>query len=131
SNACFNVVQGNLIGTDITGTNAAGCHGNGITLLNAPSNTVGGLTLAAANLITDNTGSGIAISGGAAQFNTVQGNFIGTDPSGTVALGNGNGGVNLTTISNNTVGGLAPGAGNTIAFNKGGGVAVSGGQCAI
>jgi hypothetical protein len=131
SNACFNLVQGNSIGTDSTGTNALGNNGNGITLWNAPSNTVGGLTLAAANVIVDNAGHGIALTGSAAQFNVVQGNFIGTDRSGALDLHNSKAGVRSLTVLNNLVGGLAPGSGNTIAFNRNGGVVVNGGQCAI
>jgi len=130
SNACFNRVQGNLLGTDITGIRGIG-GGNGIIIRDAASNTVGGLTLAAANVIAYQAGNGVAISGGAAQFNVVQGNFVGTDRSGTAALLNMNGGVKTTSAFKNTVGGLAPGAGNTIAFNKIGGVIVSDGQCAI
>jgi hypothetical protein len=129
--ACFNMVQGNWIGTDITGTNSAGTTGNGITIWNAPSNTVGGLTLAAANVIVANSLNGIAISGGAAQFNVVQGNFIGTDRSGTLSMFNAQSGVFSTNTFNNLIGGLVPGAGNTIAFNKVSGVVVGAGQCAI
>ena len=129
--AGFNVVQGNFIGTDITGTNAAKCNGNGITILNAPSNTIGGLTFSAANVIAYNNQNGIAISGLTAVYNSVQGNFIGTDLTGTLNLKNSQDGVITTTAINNTVGGLASGAGNTIAFNNAGGVVVSGGQCAI
>jgi hypothetical protein len=131
SSACFNLVQGNFIGTDITGTNAAKCNGNGITLFNAPSNTIGGLTFSAANVIAYNGQNGIAISGLTAVYNSVQGNFIGTDLTGTLNLKNNQDGVITTTAINNLVGGPAPGAGNTIAFNNAGGVVVSGGQCAI
>jgi hypothetical protein len=131
SSASFNLVQGDFIGTDITGTNAASCNGNGITIFNAPSNTIGGLTFSAANVIADNEQNGIAISGPTANYNTVQGNFIGTDQTGTLNLKNNQDGVITTTAINNLVGGLTPGAGNTIAFNNAGGVVVSGGQCAI
>jgi hypothetical protein len=131
SSASFNLVQGDFIGTDITGTNAASCNGNGITIFNAPSNTIGGLTFSAANVIADNNQNGIAISGPTANYNTVQGNFIGTDQTGTLNLENNQDGVITTTAINNLVGGLTPGAGNTIAFNNAGGVVVSRGQCAI
>ena len=131
SNACFNWVQGNFIGTDITGTNAAKCNGNGLTIFNAPSNSIGGLTFAAANVIGFNGGNGIAITGMNAQNNLVQGNFIGTDLTGTLNLKNHSAGVYLTGAYNNLVGGLASSAGNTIAFNNQLGVVVNGGQCAI
>ena len=54
----------------------------------------------------------------------IQGNLIGTDISGTVALGN----VNGITLgeANVIIGGTAVGAGNVIAFNEGSGIAVAG-----
>jgi hypothetical protein len=56
----------------------------------------------------------------------VAGNFIGTDSTGKVALGN-SVGVSIAG-SNNTVGGGASGAGNTIADNSSGGILVSAGS---
>ncbi len=72
------------------------------------------------------SGSGYAISLGVyagynASNNLVQGNLIGTDKTGTVALGNGS---TLIGGNNNTIGGTASGAGNTIAFSGGNGVEV-------
>jgi len=130
SKASLNVVQGNYFGTDITGTNAAKNSGDGITILNSSSNTIGGLTFTAGNVLSGNGGNGISITGPAAQFNLVQGNFIGCDQSGTVNLKNDDG-VLTTSSSNNTIGGLATGAGNVIAFNSSFGVVVNSGQCAI
>ena len=129
--AALNVVLGNFFGTDITGTNAAKNSVDGITILNSPSNMIGGLTLPAANVIGFNGGNGITITGTNAQNNLLQGNFIGTDLTGTLNLKNNLAGVYLTGAYNNLVGGLASGAGNTIAFNNQLGVVVNGGQCAI
>ena len=55
----------------------------------------------------------------------IQGNLIGTNASGSAALPNRDG-VDVY-ASNNTIGGTAPGAGNTIADNTGKGVVVAGG----
>ena len=57
--------------------------------------------------------------GAGASGNAFQGNFIGTDRQGTLHLGNQGNGVNLGS-SDNTVGGLSSGSGNTIAFNGSG-----------
>jgi hypothetical protein len=50
--------------------------------------------------------------------NTVEGNFIGTDPSGTQARGNGFAGVYLTTLSGSMIGGTSPCARNLISGNN-------------
>jgi hypothetical protein len=57
----------------------------------------------------------------------VQGNYVGTDNSGTAALANGAYGVSIAG-NNNTIGGTIPAASNSIAFNKSGGVQVSAGS---
>ena len=55
----------------------------------------------------------------------MQGNLIGTDPTGTLSLGNSGPGVGVGEgSSNNTIGGTTAGAGNVIAFNEGDGVVV-------
>ena len=119
-----NVVQGNLIGTDVSGTAALGNGGDGIAILNGSDNTVGGTTSAAANVISANGGSGVLISGASAMSNLISGNFIGTDLSATIHLGNAVDGVTIQDASNNTIGGTAAGAGNTIVFNGNDGVLV-------
>lgn len=55
----------------------------------------------------------------------IQGNRIGTDVTGTAALGN-LGGVSITGAMNNTIGGTAAAAANLIAFNGAEGVLVQG-----
>ena len=111
------MVQGNLIGTDASGT---GSIGDGIFAveIDAPNNTIGGVTTGAGNVISGNRNVGLFIDGVNALNNLVQGNFIGTDATGTVALGNSSEGVWIDG-SGNTVGGTAAGAGNTIAYNGG------------
>ena len=118
-----NLIQGNRIGTDITGTVAMGNKDDGILLIDEFSNTIGGTTASAANVISANGGDAIAFDDVYASGNLVEGNFIGTDVTGTQDLGNGGHGV-YAQVSNNTIGGTARGAGNTIAYNKLAGVAV-------
>src|SRR5262245_59560905 len=114
-----NTVQGNFIGTDVSGNVALGNTGAGIS--NDGCNAIiGGITLVARNLISANN-RGIAL--GDESNNLVQGNFIGTNRNGTVALPNPNEGISINGGSNNVVGGLitTPGAppGNLISGNGG------------
>ena len=77
-----NQVLGNFIGTDITGTLDLGNSQEGVRIENAPSNSIGGSTATDRNLISANH-TGVAITGPQALGNVVQGNFIGTDITGT------------------------------------------------
>ena len=54
----------------------------------------------------------------------IEGNFIGTALNGTDPLGNGGAGVQINEASDNSVGGLATGAGNRIANNGDNGITV-------
>jgi len=115
-----NMVQGNLIGTDVTGTASLGNTGRGVTM-NGTNNLVGGTTAGARNILSGNN-RGVDVFGGT--NHTIQGNFIGTDVTGTVSLSNPNVGVNLNTgVSNTAIGGLTttPGMppGNLISGNNG------------
>lgn len=115
-----NVIEGNFIGTDVTGTSALG-NSIGVDIFSGSNNNaVGGTAPAARNLISGNTSHGVLVAG---TGNRVQGNSIGTDLAGVAALGNTGRGVHVIG-GNNTVGGTVDGAGNTIAHNKGAGVFV-------
>jgi hypothetical protein len=123
--ASGNSVLGNFIGTDVTGTAALGNGADGVAVHDGASDTFIGNTAAGdGNVISANTANGVDIFGSGATVNRVEGNFIGTDVSGSTALGNGGNGVLITNSSNNTIGGTAPGAGNVIAFSGNDGVKV-------
>jgi hypothetical protein len=124
--AVFNVVQGNLIGTDATGTRVLGNGTEGINLDGgAAENTIGGTDASASNVLAGNGGDGVGLADPGTSANLIQGNSIGTDLSGTLALGNGANGVYFeNNASGNTVGGTVGGAANTIAFNTDDGVAM-------
>src|SRR5262249_13257845 len=83
------LVEGNYTGTDITGTTGLGRQvGIGVA---GNYNTIGGSTAGARNIISGNS-SGIVIHNGfPGPFfgNAIQGNYIGTDFSGTQAVPNG------------------------------------------
>ena len=120
-----NVVSGNYIGTDYSGTHRLEYQHIGVVLLGA-SNTIGGTTAGERNIISGNGGCGVDIYGTGADGNKVLGNYIGTDVNGTFSLRNGYGGVYIFYPRYNTIGGTAPGEGNIIAFNHGDGVQVDG-----
>jgi streptogramin lyase len=129
-----NVIQGNFIGTDVTGSQSrpngmAGPSDPGLLILNSPNNTIGGTTAAARNVISGNSSNGLDIEGRGSTGNLVEGNSVGTDAAGTGPVGNGGNGVWVGPGgSNNTIGGLAPGAGNTVADNAATGVVIAGGS---
>jgi titin len=122
-----NVVQGNLIGTDATGTVALPNGAQGVLIQGgATANVIGGTDAGAGNLISGNQGTGVEITGNGTTDNVVQGNFIGTDSTGTVALGNGGSGVRiLAGAGNNTIGGTTAEAGNLISGNGLDGVTIT------
>jgi hypothetical protein len=122
-----NRVEGNRLGVDGSGATALGNGGDGVSILGSSANTIGGTTAAARNVIGGNGGSGVSISseGSAATGNAAWGNTIGSDAEGAAAPGNGGYGVVILGASGNSVGGLIDGAGNAIALNGLGGVAVA------
>lgn len=114
--AAGNVIRGNFIGTDITGTAELGNNSAGI--IADSWTTIGGAAPGEGNVISANghlgeheapIGRQVWLTG---DHNTVLGNLIGTDLTGTIALGGSvSAGVEISG-SSNTVG--APGAGNVI-----------------
>ncbi|MFO0852207.1 MAG: hypothetical protein U0871_27135 [Gemmataceae bacterium] len=112
-----NTVQGNYIGTDITGMaplgNAGG--GGGVYLVSGNNDLIGGSTPGAGNVIANNSYRDVFVSGSSGKV-TIQGNYIGTDKTGTVPMGDPNSGyaVHLDHASNVTLGGTASSAGNVI-----------------
>ena len=120
-----NVVEGNFIGTDATGTHALGNGGAGVAVASgAQDNTVGGTTAAARNIFAASAGNGVIIggtgtNGATTSHNVVEGNFIGTDATGTVALGEGIAGVNIESgAQDNTIGGTTATARNIISASS-------------
>src|SRR5262249_20435311 len=122
------LIQGNLIGTDVTGTLRRGNTGNGVLITaGATANTVGGLTSGLGNVISANNGNGVQIDNSSTTGNLVEGNRIGTDVAGTANLGNGGDGVLIVrSASATTVGGSPTGARNIISGNGANGVELLG-----
>lgn len=130
----FNQVQGNLIGTDITGTRNLGNSRSGVenNTNNAvsDSNVIGGVVAGSRNIISGNDFAGIHASTGQANRLTnmlIQGNYIGTDVTGTVAIGNSTpanqaGGIVLGGTLNTLIGGTTAAARNVISGNRARGI---------
>ncbi|MBL8821820.1 MAG: PKD domain-containing protein [Planctomycetia bacterium] len=134
-----NIVAGNYIGTNSEGTAPLGNRFGGVALgyagVGGPSfNRIGTNADGIADDVERNVISGnpygvlFGFGGGnGVTGNTVAGNFIGTDPTGSVALPNTFDGIVLFDgAKNNVVGGLSAPAGNVIAFNGRWGVGVLG-----
>jgi titin len=122
-------VAGNYIGTNANSSGTLPNSDSGVYVLNSQHTRIGtnadGVDDAAeGNILSGNVMSGVTIDGSAATANTVAGNYIGTDPSHNLALGNTAAGVRIINGANgNTIGGSTPVAGNLI-VNNGKGVFV-------
>ncbi len=141
------IVEGNLIGTDATGTlaipNGTLGNGAGISVPAYVANIrIGGASADARNVISGNHTFAIGVANpfGGVQYVglEIKGNYIGTDWSGLHPLPNGwadpaaaqyGGGIQLqsgeTDPAPAVIGGFAPGEANRIAFNRGVGIIAS------
>jgi hypothetical protein len=117
-------VQGNFIGLDASGTNSLG--GKAL-LIYLPNNQIGGTAPADRNVISGHqNASGLEMLENGSG-NTVQGNFIGTDHTGTKSIGNTDRAiVSGMAVSSNVIGGLVLGARNVISGNLDRGVILDG-----
>ncbi|MDQ3930272.1 MAG: S-layer homology domain-containing protein [Chloroflexota bacterium] len=114
-----NFVRGNFIGTTITGTAKLGNSLNGVLVENSPFTTIGNIGASPRNLISGNDQNGIVISGTLSHHVTVQNNYIGTNISGTMPLGNLYG-IEIRNAPTNTIGGMFPEVRNLISGNYNG-----------
>jgi hypothetical protein len=113
-----NLVKGNYIGTDSTGTAAIPNGMEGIWIApGAQGNVIGGSTAAERNVISGNDLFAVGISGPDITGNVVKGNYIGVDATGATALRNTYGVVISDGPQDNVIGSDAPGEGNVISGN--------------
>ena len=121
------LVQGNYVGTDVTGTMPLPNGSSGLVFNTAAGITVGGTTPEARNIVSGNAKHGVEITNAVFNGETPSrflGNYIGLNLFGTGALGNGKHGIfNAHYQKGLDIGGVEPGAGNRIAFNGGAGIA--------
>jgi plastocyanin len=123
SGAGGDIITGNYIGTDATGTASLDNAGSGVEVQTS-DNTIGGTTSGAGNVISGNTGAGITTDS-STSGTLIQGNDIGTNAAGTAAVANGGDGIDLAS-ADNTIGGSVSGAANVISGNTGNGVSLNG-----
>ena len=103
-------IAGDYLGLTTSGT-ANGNGGAGLYIASTSSNNIIGSNPASAsgvvsNVISGNAGNGIVIDGSSG--NTLVDNYVGTDPTGTVAIANGGSGIVITGgATNNLIGGTA------------------------
>jgi hypothetical protein len=128
------VVQGNYIGLLPDGATVGGNSGDGI-VINPTStdNLIGGSAALERNFISGNGGNGITVTG--STRNQIIANFIGTDVTGMVRLGNLGDGIHLASgASSNVIGGVTPENvngvvnlqdGNLISANQGNGITMT------
>ncbi len=117
------VIQGNYIGTDATGQLDFGNYYDGVYVAGGAFNiTIGGTTAAARNVISGNNRYGILLiqNSGVPSNNTIQGNYIGTNATGTATIGNGSYGIRFENSFNNLVGAIGTGPSNVISGNYAG-----------
>ena len=115
-----NTIIGNYIGTNISGTGAIQ-NGSGVVINGGSYNTIGGTSSGSRNLISGNNGDGVVMNNSGSTNNTVIGNYIGTDVTGTKALANTMYGVEISQ-GYNRVGGTTAGERNVISGNGNSGV---------
>jgi len=123
SDAMSNTVSGNYIGTDASGSSDLRNLFSGVQIMSgAHNNTVGGRTEGERNVISANR-AGVSIVGSGTMSNTISGNYIGTDATGTQELCNRYGGVRIEGgAQNNTIGGQTAADRNVISGNSWSGV---------
>ncbi len=103
--ATGNTVTGNYIGLNAAGTAAIANGETGVMIdTGASGNTIGGATASARNVISGNTQYGVIVTAqsGATANNIIQGNYLGTNAAGTVAVSNGGFGVVIDYAAINT-----------------------------
>ena len=117
------IIQGNLIGPDVSATSGLGNAGFGVFITGTAGVIVGGSGMGDRNIISANAMAGIGLFADTTGT-LIQGNLIGTDQSGANPLGNAIGIQIDGGSSDNTIGGSVAAAGNVIAFSTGIGVDV-------
>jgi len=124
-----NRIEGNLVGLDATGQlelpNERGIR------IYGPRTIVGGTAPGAGNVVSGNGQYGINVLAFGTE-SRILGNFVGTDVTGTIDLGNGGDGIRVSSGAEDvSVGGSEEGAGNLVSGNNRHGIQLTGSDHAI
>lgn len=123
-----NIVSANLIGTDAQGSDSVSNDWAGVQIEHgAQNNIIGGDTPTERNLISGNGFFGVILVHEETTGNTIIGNYIGTNITGTAALENESYGIVLSEgATGNTIGGASNALGNLVSGNGGSGLIITG-----
>ncbi len=128
ADATNNTISGCWFGLDATGTNASPNAYQGILITDGASrNIIGGTNALERNVISGNAQYGILINSSNSTGNVILGNYIGTDPSGSVSVPNLVSGIGIVTNgAGEIIGGTNAAARNVISGNGGPGILLTG-----
>jgi parallel beta-helix repeat protein len=127
SNAQNIVIKGNYVGVNYNATDSASNY-IGIEIIGNPhNNTVGGSTAAERNIVSGNAHIGIRVVN--SNYNTITGNYVGTNRTATASLGNYDGISIEGTAKFNIIGGITLGERNIVSGNVAYGIPVFGAGC--
>jgi uncharacterized repeat protein (TIGR01451 family) len=126
NSATNTTIEGNYIGIDRTGTMPV-LSLKALTMTGSSGTKIGGSTPGAGNVMGGNAGaaSQVGMTIDLSSSTTIQGNFMGTDPSGTHNIGPFSLGITVQRSTGTTIGGTNPGEGNVIANDIFGGSGAS------
>lgn len=113
----------NWIGIDSTGSAAVANNLSGVYVNGSSNNLIG--STSGHNVISGNGLHGVNILAGGSS-NSIIGNYIGTDSTGSTAMGNTGDGIRIQSVPSTTIGGGGTNAGNVISGNGGDGIYVTG-----
>lgn len=127
SKSSYSRIEGNYIGTDITGHKSQGNNRGGLVVTGSNNITIGGDSPNKRNIVSGNARSGIVVENHSNSI-LIIGNYVGTDATGLAKLPNLENGVFIEASLNVSVGGVKPEESNVISGNYKSGIAIVAGS---
>src|SRR5207244_10942808 len=110
-----NVVEGNYIGNNAPGTAAMANGQDGVSIqAGASSNTIGGTTANARNVVSGNSSIGIHVFGSGTNANLIAGDFVGINVAGSLPLGHQGSGIQIESGAPDNTADAAAGGGRDV-----------------